>query len=127
VRRALLAFAEDLGTCGVLVAHNVQFDERVVGAEFLRAGWPNPIESKARLCTMRSSAEFCAIPGRGDYKWPTLEELHRALFGAPLASAHDAAADVRSCAKCFFELKRRGILAVPGPPSCPSVKHPSTT
>jgi DNA polymerase III epsilon subunit-like protein len=109
---ALSAFALDLSQAECVVAHNVQFDTRVVGAEFFRAGHKNdPIQSKTLCCTMRSSTDFCRIPGgpRG-YKWPTLDQLHRKLFGVGVESAHDASTDVRSCAKCFFELKRRGII-----------------
>lgn len=112
VSSALDAFAKDLSAAEILVAHNVRFDERVVGAEFFRAGrTTNPIESKTRCCTMRQATDFCRIPGgpRG-YKWPTLDQLHRTLFGVGLEAAHNAIADVRACATCFFELKRRGII-----------------
>jgi len=94
------------------VAHNVRFDERVIGAELFRAGRTrNPIESKTRCCTMRETTDFCRIPGgpRG-YKWPTLDQLHRTLFGVGFEAAHNAIADVRACATCFFELKRRGVM-----------------
>jgi DNA polymerase-3 subunit epsilon len=113
VGHALTAFTEDLAAAEILVAHNVQFDERVVGAEFHRAGRKqSPMAGKSLCCTMRSSTSFCRIPGgpRG-YKWPTLEQLHHALFGAALESAHNAVADVHACAKCFFELKRKGVIS----------------
>jgi DNA polymerase-3 subunit epsilon len=113
IKRALTAFTEDLSATKVLVAHNVQFDERVVGAEFYRAGRKeNPWAGKSLYCTMRSSTTFCQLPGGPHgYKWPTLEQLHRALFGTAFESAHNAIADVRACAKCFFELKRKGVIA----------------
>ncbi len=113
IGRALTAFSKDLSAAEVLVAHNVQFDERVVGSEFYRSGRKkNPLAAKTFYCTMRSSTSFCRIPGgpRG-YKWPKLQELHEALFGVEFDSAHDAVADVRACAKCFFELKRRGVIS----------------
>ena len=113
VARALTAFSKDLSAAEVLVAHNVQFDERVVGSEFYRAGrTKNPLAAKTFYCTMRSSTNFCRLPGgRGRYKWPTLQELHRALFNVEFGSAHNAVVDVRACAKCFFELKRRGVIS----------------
>jgi DNA polymerase-3 subunit epsilon len=113
VGSALDAFAKDLSAAEILVAHNVRFDEGVIGAEFFRAGRTrNPIESKTRCCTMRETADFCGIPGgpRGN-KWPTLDQLHRTLFGVGFEGAHNAIADVRACATCFFELKRRGIMS----------------
>ena len=44
-------------------------------------------------------------------KWPTLQQLYQALFGISLDSSHNAIADVRACAKCFFELERLGVLS----------------
>jgi DNA polymerase III epsilon subunit-like protein len=113
IKHALTAFADDISTTKVLIAHNVQFDGGIVGSEFYRAGRKDdPLTGKSLCCTMRSSTNFCRLPGgpRG-YKWPTLEQLYRILFSASFGSAHNAVADVRACAKCFFELKRRGIIA----------------
>ena len=45
-----------------------------------------------------------------DINAPTLEELHISLFGAAFQSAHNALADARACAKCYFELRRRGVI-----------------
>lgn len=110
--QALTAFGNDLAAASFLVAHNIQFDERVVGAEFFRIGHAsNPLDAKVRYCTMRSSTNFCQIAGgpRG-YKWPTLAQLHQRLFSTGFEKAHDAGADLRACLRCFFELKRMGIL-----------------
>ena len=109
----LKAFAHDLSNADALIAHNAEYDQRIIHAEFYRIGRRmSPFAGKRVICTMRSSTSLCKIAGgpRG-YKWPRLEELHLYLFGDPIESAHDAAADVRACARCFFELKRRGIVA----------------
>jgi DNA polymerase-3 subunit epsilon len=37
-------------------------------------------------------------------------ELHYKLFRSGFEEAHNAAADVRAMVKCFWELKKRGIL-----------------
>jgi len=58
----------------VLVAHNMNFDEKIVGAEFLRVGMKNPIPSKRKICTMESTTTFCALNGAYDFKWPKLSE-----------------------------------------------------
>jgi DNA polymerase III epsilon subunit-like protein len=94
----------------VLVAHNIKFDEKILGAEFLRSGYPNPIESKERLCTMKVSTNYCCLPGNYGYKWPTLQELHMKLFEKSFEGAHRALVDVRACARCYYELKRRKIV-----------------
>lgn len=92
-----------------LVAHNMGFDECIVGSEFLRAGMPNLIQEKNRLCTMLATVDFCALPGRYGFKWPKLSELHRKLFNEDFSGAHNAAVDIEATAKCFFELQKREI------------------
>jgi len=55
---------------------------------------------------------WCKIPkasGRG-YKWPTLNELHLQLFQEEFTGSHNAGADVEACARCYFELRKRGII-----------------
>lgn len=112
IEAALEAFAKDIAVAETLVAHNVTYDAPIVSAEFFRVGRETPLSEKVLHCTMRSSADICKIPGQHGYKWPSLEELHNFLFGEGFASAHHAMADVRACAKCFFELKRRKALRV---------------
>ncbi|HNT98798.1 MAG TPA: 3'-5' exonuclease, partial [Elusimicrobiales bacterium] len=95
-----------------LVAHNISFDEKIIGAEFLRAGMPDIPASVIKICTMHSTTEYCEIPGARGYKWPKLAELHRKLFEADFEGAHNAASDVAATVKCFWELRRRGIIRV---------------
>lgn len=93
-----------------LVAHNMSFDEMIVGAEFLRNKLANPIPSKSRICTMQRTTDFVAIPGTYGNKWPKLGELHQKLFGVDFEEAHNAAADINATARCFWEARRLGIL-----------------
>lgn len=95
----------------VLVAHNMQFDEKIIGAELLRSGQPNVVASKDRRCTMLAATNFCRIPGPYGYKWPTLQELHQKLFNKPFAGSHQALGDVRACSRCYFELRRCKVVA----------------
>ena len=37
-------------------------------------------------------------------------ELHQKLFGCDFDNAHDSSADIAATEKCFWELKKRGIL-----------------
>lgn len=109
--RAVLADVTTvMEAAGLLIAHNMTFDEKILGAELLRCGLPNVVEAKPRACTMQASTEFCALPGRYGCKWPTLQELHQTLFAESFDGAHRALTDVRACARCFFELRRRGIM-----------------
>ena len=93
-----------------LVAHNMSFDEKIVGAEFLRSGMKNNIPSKSLICTMLASTDYCAIKGPYGYKWPKLPELHYKLFNESFAEAHNASVDIEITAKCFWEMKRRSII-----------------
>jgi DNA polymerase III epsilon subunit-like protein len=96
-----------------LVAHNMSFDEKIMGAEFLRNKMPDIPAGITKICTMHGSTEYCAIPGPRGYKWPKLIELHSKLFKEDFGGAHNAAADVAATAKCFWELKKRGVLKIP--------------
>lgn len=108
----LLDFQAAVGRAEHLIAHNMSFDEKIVGAEFLRNGMPNTLPAKTRICTMHSSTNYCALPGPYGFKWPKLMELHRKLFQKGFEEAHNAAADISATARCFWELKRLGIIEV---------------
>jgi DNA polymerase III epsilon subunit-like protein len=102
----LKEFYDYVGQAEYLVAHNMSFDEKILGAELLRNGMPNCILSKMKICTMQGSTDFCRIEGPYGYKWPKLSELHYKLFGTGFDEAHNAAVDIHATAKCFWELKR---------------------
>lgn len=107
----LKEFAAAVGGAKLLVAHNMNFDEKIVGAEFLRKNIEHDLFNTVRFCTMQEATDFCQLPGNfGGYKWPRLSELHKKLFNHNFDGAHDALADVNACARCFFELVNRGII-----------------
>lgn len=108
----LSEFSKAISQSKILIAHNMDFDGKIIGAEFLREDIPNSFFQTTRICTKVSSTDFCQIPGPYGYKWPTLSELHFALFNTGFKESHDAVVDVIVCAKCFFELKRRGIIKI---------------
>jgi DNA polymerase III epsilon subunit-like protein len=110
LENALRDFAQNISEATYLVAHNISFDEKIVGAEFLRKNIAHTMSAKKKICTMESSTNFCAIDGPYGYKWPKLPELHNKLFGVGFAEAHNAAADIGATAACFWEMKKRGII-----------------
>lgn len=107
---AMDAILKDIEKAAVLIAHNVQFDEKILGAELIRLGHANHIEAKPRKCTMQSSTDYCKLPGPYGYKWPRLQELYQKLFNVNFTGAHRAITDVRACARCYFELQRLGVM-----------------
>ena len=101
----------DISKAAALIAHNMQFDEKILGAELFRMSNFDHLEGKPKKCTMQASTNYCKIPGPYGNKWPKLEELHKKLFREGFANAHNALADVRACSKCYFELRRIGVMA----------------
>ncbi len=110
LKLVLEGFQNAVSRAGYLVAHNMSFDEKIIGAEFLRNKMPDSLPAKNKICTMQSATDFCALPGPYGYKWPKLTELYFKLFQAGFEGEHDAAADVAATIKCFWELKRLGII-----------------
>jgi DNA polymerase III alpha subunit (gram-positive type) len=111
ISKALDIFVQNILNSQFIIAHNIDFDYPTIACEMIRA------KVKAgrilpKICTMKGSMHFCDLPGGryGEPKYPKLEELHKKLFDAPIEDAHDALGDVLTTAKCFFELRKRGIL-----------------
>ena len=88
----------------------MNFDEKIVGAEFLRINMVNSIATKKKICTMEKSTNYCKLEGPYGYKWPKLSELHHKLFGTGFEEAHNAAIDIKVTAKCFWQMKKIGVL-----------------
>lgn len=110
IREVMETFAEQIDAASALVGHNISFDECIVGAEFERLRMMTSLFLKPKYCTMKSSTEYCKLPGKKGYKSPRLAELHQVLFGTDFDHAHDALADVEATARCFWELKKRGVI-----------------
>jgi len=104
----------DIDQSSIIIAHNADFDLPVVNTEFMRCKIETSLLKKQKFCTMKTPkiVNWCKIPSpSGDrYKWPTLNQLHLVLFGTGFSGSHTAGADVKACAKCYFELKKRGII-----------------
>jgi len=94
-----------------VVAHNLDFDAIVIASESGRFGMPCSILSTPGYCTMKNTKDLTQLgfpdnPYPKEWKWPTLQELYRHLFGRTFSGVHDAGADVRACYDCYWELKR---------------------
>ena len=98
----------DVATC--VVGHNADFDKKIFGAEMIRLGMKDIMDSKKSYCTMQSSIDFCKIPGKYGYKYPKLQELYRKLFETEFDNAHDAMSDIEATEKCFWELRKRKLI-----------------
>jgi DNA polymerase-3 subunit epsilon len=104
IKVALAGFIDEINNgCHTLVAHNLQFDHKIVGAEMIRAGMFAQ-KKLNKICTMQSTIELCNLPGKYGPKFPKLVELHNKLFGVGFDGAHDALADVKATGRCLFKL-----------------------
>jgi len=112
LKEALKIFQEDIAKAQHGIGHNIEFDYNIVGCEYLRMEMENALDPLPQLDTKLEATDFCAIPGGrgGQFKWPTLTELHVKLFGEAFAEAHDAAYDVDATAKCFFGLLKESVI-----------------
>ncbi len=110
LEKVLNEFNELINETNIIIAHNIDFDIKIVGAEFLRSNIKSNLFKKQKFCTMKTTKNLCKIPGRYGYKWPTLSELHYHLFKENFEEAHNAIIDVKICAKCFFELINLGFF-----------------
>ncbi len=108
----LKEFSKDVDQADVLVGHNIEFDNKILGAEYLRCKTANILEGVPNIDTAEDTKQFCQLPGGpgGGLKSPRLLELYEKLFGNPFQDAHDAAYDVDATAKAFFETLKKGII-----------------
>ena len=110
LKPVLESFIKAVNDATTVVAHNIEFDANIIGAECVRAGVPNPIRRKWMRCTMKESTNYCRIPSHRGFKWPTLTELHSTLFQSGFENAHDASSDCLACMKCFFRLQELKVM-----------------
>ena len=122
-------FYEAYMFCEGLVAHNMDFDEKMILVELERnreavlAKAPycfmtfNPMYEKVhgieRYCTMKKGTDICNIlveskmPGRPpSKKWPKLNELYGKLFdGETVDGLHNSMIDVLTCLRCYLKMR----------------------
>ncbi len=108
----------------IIVAHNMNFDEKIIGAEFYRKNINSTLFDKKRICTMEQATKYCAIPSDYGFKWPTLSELYLKLFAETFNEAHNALNDIRATIKCFWKLVEKGIITIPEKKSPKKIMSP---
>lgn len=103
---AIEKFDQLLDFADLVVAHNFQFDRRVLATAYCKTSRRDLLGLKESYCTMMKATPVCRIPkasGRG-IKWPKLQEAYQFFFNEPFEGAHDAMADVRACARVYYKL-----------------------
>ena len=105
-------FQEAMDKCQFGVGQNIDFDYKIVGAEFFRKQIENSLQELPKADTMIFGTPYTAIPqgNSGRLKPPKLEEIYEKLYGFKFDEAHNAAADVNATAQVFFEMLRIGVI-----------------
>lgn len=103
--------------CGrTRIAHNQQFDARIVRIALMRYRSEEAADiwkSGSAECTAILATPICQIPptakmvkaGFNKFKTPNLGEAYRHFTGKELVNAHSAMADVMACRDVYFAIK----------------------
>lgn len=121
IENILNEFSYEYMRCNKIVAHNIDFDKRMIKIEIIRNSFKminmdidpclifNDNLDKKLYCTMMHGIELCKLPGRyGKYKYPSLSELHTKLFNNIPGGLHDALVDTKACYDCYKCLQLLG-------------------
>lgn len=107
----------------VRIAHNEQFDARIVRIALMRhvdAGAADSWKAGPAQCTQAMSTPILKLPptermkaaGRFHVKSANLGEAYKHFTGQELQNAHTALADVHACMAVFFAIQDRETAAV---------------
>ena len=119
-KEALRDFFALVDQADKIVAHNIDFDARMVRIAAFRLWnreWVAPVPT---FCTMKAMTDVCRIPaanGRRGYKWPKLTEAIRHVFGEELPDAHRARPDMLACRRIYFHLHPAANAPAPEVPA----------
>jgi hypothetical protein len=107
IEEILTVFNQSVEACEYIFSHNLNFNENVLAAEFIRNSVDIMMFKKERFCLMQESTYFCKLPSKtGGYKWPTLTELHATCFHTSYTPSNNARADVIAAARCFIKMMK---------------------
>ena len=101
-------YSDEVRRCSFIVAHNANFDIRVMNSQFYYKKCIPPKIPEV-YDTMEKSTNLLKMKGPYGYKWPKLIELHKFLFNEGFDGAHDAMEDVRATFRCYKKLVEMGI------------------
>ena len=106
IEQALVRIQRLLYETDTLVGHNIEYDIKIVDAEFYRYRNYTIMNKMKAICTMKSSYEWCGLPNN---KFPKLTELHKMLLGEDYDGVHNASSDVYATFRCFWSLWDREV------------------
>jgi DNA polymerase III epsilon subunit-like protein len=114
IKDVLNDFIDAIKVCDILVAHNCNFDKKIIMVECVRNQilyrLNYNIKNKNTFCTMINSINLCKLPSNfenGNFKFPKLNELYNYLFNEniPSDNLHNSLVDCIFTLKCYIKLK----------------------
>jgi len=114
IKTVLAKFMKDVKDSHMLVAHNDEFDSKVIHVEQIRNKYSlkdmlNAVR-KVKYCTMKHGTTLCNIEHinkftkKKELKYPKLSELHHTLFNTVPNNLHNSLIDILVCFRCFGKL-----------------------
>ena len=130
IEKMLTDFYHDYYLADTIIAHNYEFDSKIIDIEFER-NWeflqnitPNgrnlfntpylKQNKMSRLCTMKDTIPLVKAPHKnpkpddaknGNFKWPSLIELHTHCYGYMPENMHNSMMDVFVTLRCLMKYK----------------------
>jgi DNA polymerase III epsilon subunit-like protein len=110
--RAMEELYADLQSVDAIVAHNLDFDLKILLSECYRER--DALSSLRRLlkntkgaCTMLNGKRFMDVR-----KWPKLVELYEHITGERVDQTHRAMDDVKLCYRCFVHMQNTTSIPI---------------
>lgn len=118
--KSLFSILDSEYEIGFLIGHNIDYDLNCLKAlhvrnrkrsgfnefnYYLNSYFLSKVPKMHKICTMKSTTEFCGLANLYDNKYPKLKELYSTLFNEKIDGAHDAIKDVYNTAKCYWKLR----------------------
>ena len=107
-------FMKDVQEANMLIAHNDEFDSKVIQVEQIRNNYNSKQRFNAvrknKYCTMKNGTALCNIERinkftkKKELKYPKLSELHYKLFNDVPNNLHNSLIDILVCFRCFGKL-----------------------
>jgi DNA polymerase III epsilon subunit-like protein len=101
ISKALTKFGESINKVHYIVAHNLEFDYKVISCEFYRNKYSSEIKIKKKICTMKAAQNNLYTMNN---KFISLTELYKVLFQEEITQKHNAFDDTMMTYKCFCKL-----------------------
>lgn len=102
LKDVLLDLHKDIQSSNAIIGHNIEYDLKVLCAEFYRLNYMFVYSKKKTYDTMKLGSYLIEM----NNKWPKLQELYKTLFGHTFEDVHNAMADVVATKECFWEMVR---------------------